>query len=98
MRVIRAARLVRPRVPYSRETHEEIEYRQKVSSGHGMGHSSREPSKHRREVVKSESFAAANYVEIMLVLTLGRITVQNPATGQNLTTYALNFSSPSACP
>ena len=43
---------------------------------------------------KSMSFLSRVSVKIRRVLNIRRITVQNPATGQDLCTYALRFSSP----
>ena len=60
-----------------------------------MGHSSPAVSKHEREGKgeKSESSSCV-CTEVMHLLNPRRITVQNPATGQDLCTYALRFSSP----
>ena len=61
-----------------------------------MDRSSREAFKLKWEVArgkKSESFTS---VDVTPVLKHCRITVQNPATGQNLCTYALRSSNPNA--
>ena len=62
-----------------------------------MGRLSPAVSKRKREGVKGEksmSFLSRVSVKIRRVLNIRRITVQNPATGQDLCTYALRFLSP----
>ena len=62
-----------------------------------MGRSSLAASRRKREGVKGEksaSFLAHVGANVLRILNPRRITVQNPATGQDLCTYAPRFSSP----